>query len=199
MNVWKPGIEVGGIPLIVHALIPIARVCRQIVVVGGYQFEKLEQLVRSSVKLSKTDQKRIEVVENKKFEAGMFSSVKVGMARVNQSNEGIFVVPGDMPFIEVETYKTLAASVLANPNVDVFVPAAVTDSEGSKKSGVLKKGHPVLIRERVRASILKEDDDAVLRDVLKKKSSAMCRVEDKGIFLDVDTEADLEGARSSNY
>jgi len=198
MNVWKPGITIGGIPLIVHALFPVARVCRQIVIVGGYQFEKLGQLVRGSEKLSKADHKKIEIVENKKFTAGMFSSVKVGIARADQSNDGIFVVPGDMPFIDVETYRTLAASFQKNPDVDVFVPAAFANSGGRDKPGESKKGHPILIRERLRASILQENDDAVLRDVLKKKSSAICTVEDRGIFLDIDDEADLERA-NSNY
>ncbi len=198
MNVWKPEITIGDIPLIVHALLPVARVCQQIVIVGGYQFEKLEQLVRGSEKLSKADHQKIEIVENKKYTAGMFSSVKVGMAKADQSNDGIFIVPGDMPFIEVETYRTLAASFQKNPDVDVFVPAAFADSGARETPGVLKKGHPILMRQRICASILQENDDGVLRDVLKKESSAICTVEDRGIFLDVDKEADLERA-NSNY
>lgn len=198
MNVWKPEIRIGDIPLIVHALVPVAIACRQIVIVGGYQFEKLEQLVRGSGKLSKADHQKIEIVENKKFTAGMFSSVKVGMARADQSLDGIFVVPGDMPFIDVETYRTLAASFQKNPDVDVFVPAAFANSGGRDKPGESKKGHPILIRQRIRASILQENDDAVLRDVLKERSFAVCTVEDRGIFLDIDNEADLERANSND-
>jgi CTP:molybdopterin cytidylyltransferase MocA len=198
MNVWKPEITIGDIPLIVHALVPVACVCQQIVIVGGYQFKKLEQIVRGSEKLSKADHQKIEIVENKKYTVGMFSSVKVGMARADQSNNGIFVVPGDMPFIDVETYKTLAASLQTNPDANVFVPAAFADFVASEKSGGLKKGHPILIRERIRASILQETDDAVLRDVLKEKSCKICAVEDRGIFLDIDNEADLERA-NFNY
>jgi molybdenum cofactor cytidylyltransferase len=196
MNAWKPGIAVGGIPLIVHALIPIARVCKQIVVVGGSQFEKLEELVRGSGKLGKADHQKIEIVENKKYTAGMFSSVKVGMARADQSNDGIFVVPGDMPFIDVETYRTLAASFQTIPEVDVFVPAAFAGTGAREKPGGLKKGHPILIRQRIRVSILQENDDAVLRDVLKERSFAVCTVDDQGIYLDIDNEADLERANS---
>ncbi len=198
MNVWKPEITIGDIPLIVHALLPVVRVCQQIVIVGGYQFGRLEQLVRGSERLSKSDHQKIEIVENKKYTAGMFSSVKVGMAIADQSNDGIFVVPGDMPFIDVETYRTLAASFQNNPDVDVFVPAAFADSGAREKPGGSKKGHPILIRQRIRASILQENDDAVLRDVLKKKSSEVCTVNDRGIFLDIDNEADLEHA-NSNY
>lgn len=197
MNVWKPEIRIGDIPLIVHVLVPAASVCRQIVIVGGYQFKKLEQLVRGSEKLSAADHQKIEIVENKKYTAGMFSSVKVGMARTDQSNDGIFVVPGDMPFIDVETYKTLAASFQTKPDVDIFVPAAFAVTGDREKSEGLKKGHPILMRQRIRASILQENDDAVLRDVLKKKSSAICTLEDRGIFLDIDNEADLERANFS--
>jgi molybdenum cofactor cytidylyltransferase len=196
MNAWKPEITIGDIPLIVHALAPAASVCRQIVIVGGYQFEKLEQLVRGSGKLGKADRQKIEIVENKKYTAGMFSSVKVGMVRADQSNDGIFVVPGDMPFIDVETYRTLAASFQTNPDVDVFVPAAFAGTGAREKPGGLKKGHPILIRQRIRVSILQENDDTVLREVLKKKSSKVCNVEDRGIFLDIDNEADLERAYS---
>jgi molybdenum cofactor cytidylyltransferase len=197
MNVWKPEITIGDIPLIVHALVPVVSVCQQIVIVGGYQFEKLEQLVRACEKLSKADHQKIEIVKNKKYAAGMFSSVKVGMAKADQSNDGIFIVPGDMPFIDVETYRTLAASFQKNPDVDVFVPAAYADSGAREKPGGSKKGHPILMRQRIRPSILQENDDAVLRDVLKKKSSAICTVEDRGIFLDIDNEADLERARAN--
>lgn len=198
MNVWKPGIAIGGIPLIVHALIPVVRVCNQIVVVGGYQFGKIEQLVRGSEKLSQADHQKIEIVENKKHEAGMFSSVKVGMARTEQSNDGIFVVPGDMPLIDIETYRTLAASFQTHPDIDVFVPVAFVDFGDREESGIPKKGHPILMRQRIRASILQENDDAVLRDVLKKKSSTVCTVNDQGIYLDIDNEADLERA-NFNY
>jgi molybdenum cofactor cytidylyltransferase len=198
MNVWKPEITIGDIPLILHALIPAASVCEQIVIVGGYQFEKLEQLVRGSEKLSKADHQKIEIVENKKYAAGMFSSVKVGMARADQSNDGIFIVPGDMPFIDVETYRMLVASFQTNPDADVLVPTALADSSARETPGRLKNGHPILMRQRMRASILQEDDDAVLRDVLKKNSSAICPVEDRGIFLDIDNEADLERANSND-
>lgn len=197
MNVWKPEIRIGDIPLIVHVLLTVASACRQIVIVGGYQFAKLEQLVRGSEKISTVDQQKIEIVENKEYRAGMFSSVKVGMAKVDRSNDGIFVVPGDMPFIEAETYKTLAASFQKKTDVDIFVPAAFDDSSAHDKAEVLKKGHPILMRERLRATILQENDDAVLRDVLKKKPSLVCTVDDQGIFFDIDNGADLERANSA--
>lgn len=192
-NVWKPGIAIGGIPLIVHALLPATRLCKQIVVVGGYQFEKLEQVVRGSEKIGKADQQKIELVENKKYEVGMFSSVKVGIAGADRSLDGIFIVPGDMPFINVETYRTLAASFEKISGADVRAPVAVVDRS---RQGGEKKGHPILIRQRIRDSILQENDNAVLRDVLKNRSSAFCSVDDKGIFFDIDNEADLERANA---
>jgi CTP:molybdopterin cytidylyltransferase MocA len=121
----------------------------------------------------------------------MFSSVKVGMARTDKSLDGIFVVPGDMPFIDVETYKTLAASFEKITDADVLAPVAFDDR--NKQVGE-KKGHPILIRQRIRDSILQENDNAVLRDVLKNRSFAVCSVDDKGIFLDIDNEADLAKA-----
>lgn len=191
MKGWKPGIEIDRIPLIVHALIPLIRSCENIVVVGGYQFEKLERLIRDSGKLNKTDQQKLQIIENKKYTAGMFSSVKVGMKETDQSLDGIFVVPGDMPFIQGETYRTLITSFQKQMGIDVFVPAAFTNSSNGEK-GELKKGHPILIRQRIRPSILQENDDAILRDVLKRKPSSVCTVDDKGIFLDIDTTMDLE-------
>ena len=126
----------------------------------------------------------------------MFSSVKIGMLRADHSLDGIFVVPGDMPFIDVETYRTLVTAFVKNPQADLIAPGAVADFGVNKKPEAFKKGHPILIRKRICDSILQENDDAVLRDVLKKKSSTICPVGDEGILLDIDNEADLERANS---
>jgi CTP:molybdopterin cytidylyltransferase MocA len=191
MKLWKPEIRIRDIPLVVHALLPAASACQQIVIVGGYRFQALVQLVSGSKTLSKANIEKIVFVENKNFTAGMFSSVKIGIREVDQSLGGVFIVPGDMPFIDVRTYRTLADSFRNNSGIDVFVPAVIVDGEIAKDEGRLKKGHPILMRQRMHASILREDDDSVLRDVVKNNSSEICTVEDNGICIDIDEETDL--------
>jgi molybdenum cofactor cytidylyltransferase len=197
MNLWKPEIRIRENPIIVHALVPAASVCQQIVIVGGYRFQTLVQLVRKSKTLNRADIEKIIFVENKNFTAGMFSSVKIGMKGVDQSIGGVFIVPGDMPFIDVRTYRTLADAFHNNPEIDVFVPVTVVDGELLKGGARLKKGHPILMRQRIRSSVLRERDDSTLREVVQKSTSQVCTVDDIGISIDIDNELDL--ARFSSY
>ena len=197
MNLWKPEIRIDDIPLIVHALKPAVSICQQILIIGGYQFVKLVQLIRECDKLAKGDFQKMSFVENKNYATGMFSSVKAGMAKVGQSIEGVFIVPGDMPFIQIETYKRLAESFRRHPEIDVFTPVTTVDPQGATEPARTKKGHPILLRQRMQASILRENDEAVLRDVVKNNSAEICAVEDKGICIDIDVESDL--ALHSSY
>ncbi|MGA7161587.1 MAG: nucleotidyltransferase family protein [Bacteroidota bacterium] len=191
MKLWKPEILLNKIPLIIRVIVSAAHVCEQIIVVGGYQFEKLKALVRDDENLGKSEKNKIVFVENVDVNAGMFSSVKIGVKQVHSSIDGIFVVPGDMPFVRAETYKKLADTFEKKSIIDVFMPGIFIDSGGETKEKRLKKGHPILIRRPALSAVLQEKDDSILRNVLQKYSSEVCLVEDRGICIDIDDESDL--------
>lgn len=197
MKLWKPGILLNKIPLIIRVIASAAHVCEHIVVVGGYQFEKLKVLIRDDENLSESEKRKIMFTENVDIDAGMFSSVKVGISQVHSSIDGIFVIPGDMPFVRANTYGILAHTFGTKHNADVFVPAVFVESGEKTKEKRFKKGHPILIRRQAIPTILQEKDDSILRNVLRKYPSEVCVVEDRGICIDIDDESDL--AKYNSY
>ena len=191
MKRWKPGLVLEGVPLVVRAILPALDAVNQLILVGGYQFEELKRIVMESDKITMSQKKKIELVENKEHSAGMFSSVQVGLSRVEVSQEGTYIVPGDMPNISAWTYKTLAGSFASDSGSDVYIPVIEIDTENSPEENRLKKGHPILVRRKAFSAILEESRMSILRDVLKQFHSKTIVVPDSGICFDIDEERDV--------
>jgi CTP:molybdopterin cytidylyltransferase MocA len=99
-----------------------------------------------------------------------------------------------MPFITTETYlKLIDFSESGSPLVEVIYPAIINYQSSNK----IKKGHPILIKKRIKERITGEIGDVVLRDILKEFEGRECFVTDSGIVFDIDTEDDYE--RAKNY
>lgn len=191
MDRWKPEVIVDSLPLLVHALSPAIEFCDKVFVVGGYRYNDLEPIARTGGRFSKAELQKIEFVENRSFSFGMFSSVKVGICRVSSSTNGVFVVPGDMPFVRVETYAKLASRFEKGMKNDVFIPIVELDNFPDATGRQQKKGHPILIRTSRVPDILSHDDNSILRAVLGEFPTEQCLVDDKGICIDLDDNSDL--------
>ena len=191
MDRWKPEVIVDALPLLVHALSPAIEFCDKVFVVGGYRYDDVEPLIRKSDRFSESQLHKVELVENKSFSSGMFSSVKAGISKVSLSADGVFVVPGDMPFVQVETYKELARRLYQRAERDVFIPAVKLPDSLTGTGRQQKKGHPILIRTFRVPDILSHNDDAILRTVLGEFPTEQCLVDDKGICIDLDDNSDL--------
>jgi molybdenum cofactor cytidylyltransferase len=122
----------------------------------------------------------------------MFSSVRTGISHTQ--NENVFISLADMPFIKADTYKQLIEfSESGSPSDEVIYPTIIH----YLASGKIKKGHPILIKNRVKERIITETKDVILRDILKEFEGKECLVTDSGIVFDIDTEDDYE--RAKNY
>ncbi|MCK9211980.1 MAG: nucleotidyltransferase family protein [Ignavibacteriaceae bacterium] len=188
MNKWKIEIEIQNVPLLFHSLQKLKTVCDEVIVVGGCNFDKLVELIERT-KLVETE--NIKVICNQQYQAGMFSSIKTGMK--NSQYENVFIALADMPFISIETYGLLKTKFEFEKQYDFIQPAMLLEN------GRRKKGHPILINEKVKAAINKERDTTTLRDVLKVFSGNSFLCEDLGINYDIDTEADLLNAEKIFY
>ena len=188
MNKWKIEIEIQNVPLIFHSVQRLKSVCDEIVVVGGFNFDRLNVMIDKN-KFVET--KNVKVVYNQQYQAGMFSSIKTGA--MNAKHENIFIALADMPFVSVETYTLLKTKFEAEPQYDFIQPAILVEN------GRRKKGHPILINKKVKLAVEKENDSVILRDVLKKFSGNSFLCEDVGINYDIDTEADLLSAEKLFY
>lgn len=186
MNEWKPGIVLNGSPILFYSLKTLSEVCSEIVVVGGYNFEKLYELVNSF-----THDKPVEIkcVENKDYKSGMFSSIKKGIE--NLKGENIFISLSDMPFVKHDTYKKLITlKEVSETDTDIISPAVINLNTVN-----FQRGHPVLISRNVKERILNQNGDIVLSSLLQEFTRTDCIVNDEWINFDIDTEEDLEKAR----
>ena len=189
MSTWKPAAMLEGKPLLFYSLKAISDVCNDIVVVGGYNIKELTSLVNDNANRFSSI---ITCIENKNYESGMFSSVKAGISHTR--NDNVFIALADMPFITTETYLQLIDfSESGSPSVEVIYPAIIHYQASNK----IKKGHPILIKKRVKERITGEPGDVILRDILKEFEGRECLVTNSGIVFDIDTEDDYE--RAKNY
>ncbi|MCU7494365.1 MAG: nucleotidyltransferase family protein [Ignavibacteria bacterium] len=192
MNLWKMELVIKGRPLLFYTLRPMLEVCDEIVVVGGFNIGRLSALIDEICRLDRISREKIKLVENEEFPKGMFSSVKKGLGEVDHGCEGIFIMPGDVPFVKAGTYKKLLEMLESESGREVIFPGTlISMEEGNLR---LKKGHPVLISGNIRSAILLNRSDAIFRDVLRPFSSGICQVEDEGICFDVDDEKGLKKA-----
>jgi len=194
MNVWKPGIEMEDIPILIRALIPMVQACNRVVVVGGYNYDALVSLVKDSTVLSKEQKDKIRLIENENYINGMFSSVKCGLQNISQKSDGIFIALGDMPFVLLSTYQKLIECFSEESQFEVFKPAIF--EEGSENKSGIKVGHPILIKSTIVEHFLQHKDDETLKDVLQIFKHKICTVNDKSINTDIDNLNDLQSAKS---
>ncbi len=166
-NAFKMELELNGKPILQHVIDAFLPICEHIIVVGGYQIERLYPLV------SKYEEK-VTVVYNSEYPKGMFTSVKKGIAEVTGSR--FLLTPGDYPLITTDICRQL-----------------LEHSGQIVKPGFHNKGgHPILLPYECIDEILAEAEDSNLKLYLDKKQVLQVEIEDESILLDVDTPADYE-------
>ena len=196
MKTWKPGRLINDTPLIVYTIRSMLVHCTKIIVVGGYNFEKLKGIINDLNIFSNSESAKILPIENKSYQSGMFSSVKFGLTNISNF-DGVFMLPGDIPFVNFSTFLTLIDDFNNFKEYDLFLPAFNVKSNSPANVDTLQKGHPVLIRKNIIERIISHSDDTTLRSVLKEFSSKICFVNDEGIIFDVDNEDDFNKIKST--
>jgi molybdenum cofactor cytidylyltransferase len=117
---------------------------------------------------------------NPRYDSGMFSSVRVGVAALDKDVEAFFVLPADYALVRSEVMERLAAEFAAH-GTGVLHPTCC---------GL--RGHPPLIAGRHRDALLRADDGDNLRGFLQREAEdeAELEVEDLTILMDMDTDDD---------
>jgi len=167
---FKPALDLGGKPLLVRCVESMTDVCDRIIVVAGFNFDRITELIGHLAKVS--------VVINEKYELGMFSSVQCGIHEV--TGKRFFIIPGDQPVVKTDTFRQLLAV-----DDDIVIP---------RYNG--KKGHPVLFKSHLIPEILAMSDTAILRDFIHSNEAIIIDVDDPGIGMDVDSLQDYEKVKA---
>jgi CTP:molybdopterin cytidylyltransferase MocA len=127
-------------------------------------------------------------VENPHWEAGMFSSVKAGLAATSPHSTHIAISPADLPFLSRKSLRTVlsAAASLDAGGLSLVVPAHAG-----------RRGHPLLIPAALRTRLLSWPDSARLNQLFDEPDVTVHHLEgfDETILRDVDRPGDLAGAR----
>jgi molybdenum cofactor cytidylyltransferase len=161
---------VGNKTLLERVIEGMTGICSRIIVVAGHRSERITLITRGYP--------TVEVVLNRFYEKGMFSSVQEGVHLVR--GDLFFIVPGDHPYIPPEVYRRLkAAAENSIIGIDVFIPTF----KG-------RKGHPVAMKKSMAAKILEEPLHSTLRTVIRRTGSQLVEVDHEGILWDIDTMED---------
>jgi molybdenum cofactor cytidylyltransferase len=120
---FKMTLPIGDNTILEKCIEGMISVCDRIIVVGGYNYDKIKEIV--------ADISNVEFCYNKNYEMGMFTSVKRGIREIKA--ERFFIIPGDQPLVKPDTYRMLLAV-----DADIVIP---------RYQG--KKGHPVLFQSHL--------------------------------------------------
>ena len=156
----KMSLMINHKPILVHTIESMRPFVNKIILVTGHY----DQDIRSFIK----EDEKLQIVYNKDYEKGMFSSVLCGVQLVD---DDFFILPGDIPFICAITYDALLKGTK---------PVRYPIYKG-------QEGHPLFIKKELKESLLKEGLDSNLRLFRDKQDKEAIEVDDKYILRDIDT------------
>lgn len=159
-----------GTPLVLAVVRRLRLVVDAVIVVVKPQDRVLPELLTSE---------NVQVVICENADAGMGTSLAAGVA-ASRDARGWLIALADMPAVQ---FSTLQQVVQALDNGAVL---AAPYHAG-------QRGHPVGFHSRFRDELLTLSGEAGARDILTRHVAALTRldVDDVGILLDIDTQADL--------
>lgn len=157
-------LEVNNKPLILNTINSIKPFVDRVLVVTGFYNDELYPLLND-----------VDVVYNKDFHLGMFSSVLCG---VKHCKGDVLILPGDMTGITKETFESLLSS-----NGEIRIPTY---------NG--KTGHPLFLSHSMCELLLKEDVESNLKVFISKHENKISYVpvNDEFIKKDIDTIEDYK-------
>jgi molybdenum cofactor cytidylyltransferase len=122
------------------------------------------------------------VLSDDEAERGMGHSIAAGVA-AHAASRGWLVLPGDMPLVQ-------PSSMLAVGRALAEHPVAYTQYNG-------RRGHPVGFAAELYSELIRLTGDEGARRLIARYPAVPVDVDDPGVLLDVDTEADLAAARAA--
>lgn len=136
---------------------------------------------RSSELVPTIAQTSSQIVYNRNYQDGMFSSIQRGVQELS-AYEAFFLLPVDIPLVQPSTIQNLLMARKKNNNLLVYYP----EFQG-------RTGHPPLISTKLIPEILSHDGPDGMRGLLRKcaSSSIGVKVDDQFVAQDADTSEDL--------
>lgn len=199
----KSLLHLRGKPLLLHAVDNALAVCSRCIVVTGHRREEVEAFLQGN-------RPQVEVVFNRDYRQGMFSSIRAG-ARLVESDL-FFVAPGDMPMLAPELYWTILSAARSIPAAGSIAAAYAEGADGftgpAPESQPVaawfpeyrgRRGHPVLISRSLVPLMEGLSPEGrpwrSMRAFLSSFPVCPVPVSSASIFLDIDTPKNLRKLR----
>lgn len=187
MGKFKPLMKYTDKTFLHHIIIKLDTICSQIIIVTGFNSEKLQSETIKTLKDQKKESvlKKIKFAENPNFEKGMFTSLQRGLKEVRDLNLSSRLVNWilyhfvDQPGLPAEFYSS-------------FIDQLDNAHNWIQPSYNSRHGHPILISSDLFNFLLEADESSNLKELSKnqvvKKSIWNCSY--KNVLQDIDTEED---------
>jgi molybdenum cofactor cytidylyltransferase len=168
----KPLLTFRGRYFIEYAAAAAAAAARRIIIVTGYRADELERVCTGAGWTGVT------LTENPRYELGMFSSIRVGAAALEEGP--FFILHADMPLLSPAHTAAAAEAFMRMRNThaaDILQPVC---------RGI--PGHPVFFSAGMRRVILECADTDSMRTVFSIGRVLAFPTEDPAYITDIDTE-----------
>lgn len=151
---------------------------------------RVEENLLRRVNREKSTAPAVRFVENPRWEAGMFSSVKTGLAATAANSTHVAISPADLPFVSKGALRIVIDAAASVDERTVVVPTFRR-----------RRGHPLLIPAALRSRLLSWPDSARLNQLFDEPDVTVHGLEgfDETILRDVDTPSDLFESRPSPF
>lgn len=93
-------------PFIFHIIEKLSEVCTKIVIVSGFKADILENAIREKYKPESGIGSKIEIIRNKSYASGMFSSLTAGVSALRSSSWIVYHL-ADQPHLPLAFYRQL--------------------------------------------------------------------------------------------
>lgn len=199
MGHLKPLLDIGGASFIAGIAMKLSLVCSKIIVVLGYEKDRIESRLIDDLKQMKSSQShllrstaaqaadKIEVIYNDKYNDGMFTSLQKG---INQSSDYPWVLYHfvDQPALPKSFYFQFAEKI--SPDCKWIQPVY-------KK----RSGHPLLLSGSVCEKIRSADKSDNLRSLLSSFKAGRCTWECPypEVLDDIDTIEEYNNTLKGGY
>lgn len=144
-----------------------------LIIVTGYRNQSTLKALRPCIDLLEKTKAPIKliIVKNPNYKAGQFSSVKTGVAQLQ--NEDFFIMLADLPKIQKEHY--------------LAIQEQFTDCDVVRPSFNGQPGHPVLLSSKLITPILNAEDSDKVSNIICKFKVKNHKIPDDAIVKDIDT------------
>ncbi|MDD4324387.1 MAG: NTP transferase domain-containing protein, partial [Eubacteriales bacterium] len=174
MKSFKPLMPLAGGAVIGNVIDILKQAgAEDIVVVTGHRADEMAKYL---------EKLEVRICENKRYlETEMLDSVKLGLEALGEDYDAVFITPGDMPLVKLESLESLK-------KLKAGIARPVCQGKG---------GHPVLLNKKHVGGLLAYSGNNGLKGALKSLDEPMIDLEvnDLGVIMNLNTPEDFERAR----